>query len=161
MVFILDNKISKRDLVFAGVNIVQVPSMAHWQVSNLLVKAIFFRFLRWLLNRSCSYRAVFTQKKRGICVWICTRGFTTKLSLSSGFHHNSAENGHLCGCSFSFPFIPQPLTHKHLPACIPWLKMWWGISQQGLPNPRQAPTRMLRVFRKQKSTNKVICNILS
>ena len=38
-----------------------------------------------------AHRAIFTEEKRGICVWVDTRGFTTKLSFSICFHHHSVK----------------------------------------------------------------------
>ena len=131
--------------MFAGVNIV-----AHWQVSNLFVKAEFVSYFRWILNRSCTYRAVFTQKKRGICVWICTRGFTTKLSLSSGFHHHSVENGHLCGCSFSILLFTTTY-NTQISSCLYSLtEAVMRYIATRVPQPKTSPYKNVKSVQKAK-----------
>ena len=63
------HKISKGDPVFAGVNIVQVPSMAHWQVSNLFVKAKFVLYFEMNSEQKlflpCSLHP---EEKRHLCL---------------------------------------------------------------------------------------------
>ena len=99
------------------------------------------------MNRSCPYRAVFTQKKRGICVWICTRGFTTKLSLSSGFHHNSVENGHLFIQYSLYPTTSNTQTSSCLYSLTEDVMRYIATR---VPHPKTSPYKNVKSVQKAK-----------
>ena len=63
------NKISKRDPVFAGVNIVQVPPMVHWPVSNLFVTTKFVSYFEMTCEQKLSLPcSLHPEEKRHLCL---------------------------------------------------------------------------------------------